>query len=191
MGVIDRVKDVLPPKYREMAKFLVVGGTAWCIDTAIFTVLSHTVLAEKVITAKIISILVSTIFSYIANREWSFNHRGGRERHHEAMLFFVVNALALGLNLIPLAVSRYVLGFTTEHHSQFAVTIADFVAANLIGTVIGMMFRYWAYRRFVFPDELEEYDEFDDPDAPTSPVASVTTAPLAPVREPLPPASGS
>jgi putative flippase GtrA len=148
-----------------MAKVLVVGGTSWCIDTGIFTVLSHTVLDNKVITAKIISILVSTIFSYIANREWSFNRRGGRERHHEAMLFFVVNALALGLNLIPLAVSRYLLGFTTEHYSQVTVTIVDFVAANVIGTLIAMAFRFWAYRRFVFPDELEEYDELDDPDS--------------------------
>nr|WP_240189462.1 GtrA family protein [Nakamurella flavida] len=152
--MIDRVRAVLPPKYRELAKFLVVGGTSWVIDTVIFTILSHTVLAEKVVTAKALSILVSTIFSYIANREWSFNQRGGRERHHEAMLFFLVNGLALGLNLIPLAMSRYLFGFNLDNYSQFGVSIADFISANVVGTIVGMAFRYWAYRRFVFPDEL-------------------------------------
>ena len=76
--------------------------------------LSHTVLENKVVTAKAISILIATILSYILNREWSFSRRGGRERHHEAMLFFLVNGIALGLNLIPLALSQYVFGFNTR-----------------------------------------------------------------------------
>ena len=154
MDLIERVRAILPPKYRELAKFLVVGGTSWVIDTVIFTILSHTVLADKVVTAKALSILVSTIFSYIANREWSFKERGGRERHHEAMLFFLVNGLALGLNLIPLAMSRYLFGFNLDNYSQFGVSVADFISANVVGTIIGMAFRFWAYRRFVFPDEL-------------------------------------
>jgi putative flippase GtrA len=182
--MIERVREVLPPKYRELAKFLVVGGTAWIIDTVLFTVLSHTVLSNKVITAKAISILISTIFSYVANREWSFNHRGGRERAHEAMLFFLVNGLALGINLIPLAVSRYVLGFTTEHHTQLTVSIADFLAANVVGTLVGMAFRYWAYRRFVFPDELEAIEAAVG--APELPDRSGTTSPVVPPTAPTP-----
>lgn len=156
MPIIDRVREILPPKYRELAKFLVVGGTAWIIDTGLFTLLSHTILESKVVTAKAISILVSTVISYVLNREWSFNTRGGRERHHEAMLFFLVNGLALGLNLIPLAMSRYWFGFNLDHHSRFAVSVADFISANIIGTLVGMAFRYWAYRKFVFPEDFSE-----------------------------------
>lgn len=169
MGLIETVRGILPPKYRELAKFLVVGGTAWIIDTGLFTLLSHTVLENKVITAKAISILVSTVVSYVLNREWSFSQRGGRERHHEAMLFFLVNGLALGLNLIPLALSRYVFGFNIDHYSRFTVSITDFIAANVIGTLVGMAFRFWAYRRYVFPEELSEHPETPrpepDPDA--------------------------
>lgn len=159
MPIIETVRRVLPPKYREMAKFLVVGGTAWIVDTGLFTLLSHTILVEKVITAKAISILVSTVLSYVLNREWSFSSRGGRERHHEAALFFVVNGLALAINLIPLALSRYVLGFSLANHPQWVVTFADFVSANVIGTLVGMVFRYWAYRRFVFPEDFSDQDE--------------------------------
>lgn len=154
MTLIDRVREHLPPRYREVAKFLVVGGMSWVVDTGLFTLLSHTVLEQKVITSKVISILVSTVFSYVLNREWSFSSRGGRERHHEAMLFFLVNGLALLLNLIPLWLSHYAFGFNLTHYSRFAVSVADFVSANIVGTIVGMLFRFWAYRRFVFPDEL-------------------------------------
>ena len=163
VNLIDRVREILPPKYRELAKFLVVGGTSWVVDTGVFTLLSHTILNDRVITSKIISIMVSTILSYILNREWSFSARGGRERHHEAMLFFTVNGLALLLNLIPLGLSHYALGFNLANHSQFTVSVADFIAANIIGTIVGMVFRYWAYRRFVFPDELQLHDDATDP----------------------------
>lgn len=154
MALIETVRQHLPVKYRELAKFLVVGGTSYVVDVGLFSLLSHTVLAEKVITAKAISVIIATILSYVLNREWSFNSRGGRERHHEAMLFFVVNGIALGLNLVPLAISQYVFGISTANYSAFTVTIANFIAANIIGTVLGMAFRFWAYRKFVFPEEL-------------------------------------
>ena len=154
MAFIETVRQHLPVKYRELAKFLVVGGTSYVVDVGLFSLLSHTVLAEKVVTAKAISVIIATILSYILNREWSFNSRGGRERHHEAMLFFVVNGIALGLNLVPLAVSQYVFGISAANYSALTVTIANFIAANVIGTALGMAFRFWAYRKFVFPEEL-------------------------------------
>lgn len=159
MSVIETVRRHLPVKYRELAKFLVVGGTSYIVDVGLFSLLSHTVLENKVITAKAISILIATIVSYILNREWSFSRRGGRERHHEAMLFFLVNGIALALNLVPLALSQYVFGFNTSNYSALTVTIMNFISANVIGTILGMAFRFWAYRKFVFPDELTPHPE--------------------------------
>lgn len=159
MSLIDTVRRHLPVKYRELAKFLVVGGSTYIVDVGLFTLLSHTVLENKVITAKAIAILVATIMSYVLNREWSFSRRGGREKHHEAMLFFLVNALALALNLVPLALSQYVFGFNTANYSSLTVTITNFVSANVIGTILGMAFRFWAYRKWVFPEELAPHPE--------------------------------
>jgi putative flippase GtrA len=159
VALIETVRQRLPVKYRELAKFLVVGGTSYVVDVGLFSLLSHTVLAEKAITAKGISVIVATILSYILNREWSFNSRGGRERHHEAMLFFVVNGIALGLNLVPLAISQYVIGIQPGAYSSLTVTIANFISANIIGTGLGMAFRFWAYRKWVFPEELTTHPE--------------------------------
>jgi putative flippase GtrA len=177
VALIETVRQHLPVKYRELAKFLVVGGTSYIVDVGLFSLLSHTILAEKVVTAKAISVIIATIFSYILNREWSFNSRGGRERHHEAMLFFVVNGIALGLNLVPLAISQYVLGISAGNYSALTVTLANFIAANVIGTALGMAFRFWAYRKFVFPEEL----------TPSHPeIVAVEAAAEAPATERIP-----
>ena len=159
MSLIDTVRQHLPVKYRELAKFLVVGGTSYIVDVGLFSLLSHSVLSQKVVTAKAISVLVATIVSYVLNREWSFSGRGGREKHHEAMLFFLVNGIALGLNLVPLALSQYVFGFNASNYAPLTVSIANFVSANIIGTIVGMAFRFWAYRKWVFPEELTPHPE--------------------------------
>lgn len=138
-------------KHKELVKFLLVGGTAFIVDTAIFLVLKNTVLTNKVITAKVISTLVATIVSYVLNREWSFRTRGGRANHHEAGLFFLVSGLGVVVTLAPLWLSHYVLDLQTPHVSKLTQEIADFVSAQILGTLVAMVFRWWAFRRFVFP----------------------------------------
>lgn len=152
MSLVDQVRDLLPPKYREFAKFLVVGGLAWTVDTTIFTILAHSVLSNKILTCKIISMLVSTLLSYILNREWSFVDRGGRKMSREALLFFIFNGIGLAINLAPLATSHYLLGINVHNgYSAFTESVADWISANIIGTLLGMLFRYWSYRKWVFP----------------------------------------
>ncbi|OLR90459.1 GtrA family protein [Actinokineospora bangkokensis] len=161
MTVVDSVLGLLPPplrrlaiKHRELLKFAVVGGTTFLIDNGIWYVLKLTVLAEKPITAKAIAIIVATIASYVLNREWSFRTRGGRERHHEAALFFLISAGGVAINLVPPYVSRYVLDLEVPHVSRAVQEIADFASGSVIGMVLAMFFRFWGFRKWVFPDEL-------------------------------------
>jgi putative flippase GtrA len=160
VSVVETVLGAIPQPYRDVAirhrelvKFAVVGGTTWVIDTAIFLGLKAGVLESKPLTAKIIAVLVATIVSYIFNREWSFRTRGGRERHHEAMLFFVISAVGVAVYSAPLAISRYVLDLKVPGVSLLTQEVADFVSAQIVGTLAGMAFRWWAFRRFVFPHE--------------------------------------
>jgi putative flippase GtrA len=140
-------------KHRELVKFAFVGGTTWIIDTAVFLLLKTTVLQTKPLTAKIIAVLIATIVSYVMNREWSFRTRGGREKHHEALLFFLVSGIGVGVYSAPLAVSRYVVHLQIPEVSLLTQEVADFVSGQIVGTLVGMAFRWWAFRRFVFPAE--------------------------------------
>ena len=151
--VPESVRAVLI-KHRELLKFAVVGGTTFVIDNGIWYVLKLSVLEDKPVTAKIIAIIVATIVSYVLNREWSFRTRGGRERHHEAALFFLISGIGVALNSAPLYISRYWLQLEVPHVSRFVQEFADFASGSIIGMLLAMFFRFWAFRRWVFPDEL-------------------------------------
>jgi len=156
-SVLRRVPEPLRRiliKHRELLKFAIVGGTTFVIDNGIWFVLKFTVLEDKPITAKAISIIVATIVSYVLNREWSFRTRGGRERHHEAALFFLISGVAVVINLIPPWVSRYVLDLETPHVTRLVQETADFLSGSIIGMLLAMFFRFWGFKRWVFPDEL-------------------------------------
>jgi putative flippase GtrA len=138
-------------RHHEAAKFLLVGGVCFLVTTVINYALKLTVLHEKPVTALAIATTLATILSYVLNREWSFRHRGGRERHHEAAMFFAVSAIAIVLNLIPLGASRYLLDLRVPDVSRPVQEIADFVSGIVLGTLVAMVFRLWAFKRFVFP----------------------------------------
>lgn len=160
MAVVYAVLARIPQPYRDVAirhreliKFALVGGTTWVIDTVIFLALKSTLLSAKPVTAKVIAVIVATVASYILNREWSFRTRGGRQRRHEASLFFVISAVGVAVYTAPLVVSRYVLDLQVPGVSLLTQEVADFVSGQIIGVLLGMVFRWWAFRRYVFPHE--------------------------------------
>ncbi|QRY42913.1 GtrA family protein [Mycolicibacterium boenickei] len=143
-------------RHHELIKFAIVGATTFVIDSAIFYTLKLTVLEPKPVTAKIIAGIVAVIASYILNREWSFQNRGGRERHHEALLFFAFSGVGVMLSMLPLYFSSYVLGLRVPEVSLTVENIADFISAYVLGNLLQMAFRFWAFRRWVFPDEFTD-----------------------------------
>ncbi|MFT4085784.1 MAG: GtrA family protein [Gordonia sp. (in: high G+C Gram-positive bacteria)] len=159
MPTIDGLISALPEplhrlaiKHAELIKFAVVGGTTFVVDAAIYYPLAFTVLEAKPVIARIISGVIATILSYILNREWAFKNRGGRERHHEAMLFFGISAVAVLLTAAPLWLGNNV--FDMRHNLDgLDLAILDFFLAFILGNLLGMAFRFWALRRFAFPEE--------------------------------------
>ncbi|GAA4293379.1 GtrA family protein [Mycobacterium paraffinicum] len=156
-AAIARMPGFLQPyllRHHELIKFAIVGGTTFVIDSAIFYTLKLTILDSKPVTAKVIAGIVAVIASYVLNREWSFRDRGGRERHHEALLFFAFSGVGVLLSMAPLWFSSYVLQLREPMVSLTLENIADFISAYIIGNLLQMAFRFWAFRRWVFPDEF-------------------------------------
>ena len=162
-------------RHHELIKFAIVGATTFVIDTSVFYTLKLTVLEPKPVTAKVIAGIVAVIASYILNREWSFRDRGGRERHHEALLFFGFSGVGVLLSMAPLWFSSYVLMLRVPEVSLTVENIADFISAYIIGNLLQMAFRFWAFRRWVFPDEFGRN--------PDKAIESLTAGGLAEVLE--------
>ncbi|MFC4602538.1 GtrA family protein [Rhodococcus kronopolitis] len=160
MSFVDRVVSNLPQPIRELVlrhheliKFAIVGGTTMVFDLAIFYSLIFTVLEDKPTVAKIISGVMATILSYILNREWAFKHRGGRERHHEALLFFAISGIGVLLAATPMWIANNVFDIRADQANVTKVVVIDFILNYIIGNLMQMVFRFWALRRFAFPDE--------------------------------------
>jgi putative flippase GtrA len=161
-ATIARLPQIVQPfalRHHELIKFAIVGGTTFIIDSAIFYTLKLTVLESKPVTAKVIAGIVAVIASYILNREWSFRDRGGRERHHEALLFFAFSGVGVLLSMAPLWVSSYILQLREPMVSLTVENVADFISAYIIGNLLQMAFRFWAFRRWVFPDQFARNPE--------------------------------
>lgn len=140
-------------KHRELLKFVVVGGICWVITMVVWFGLKWTILTDKPVTAQAIGVIVATICSYVLSREWSFRTRGGRERHHEATLFFIIAGFGVALTVVPTLFSRYVLDLATPAVSLATQEMSDMIFGGIIGTIIQTIFRFWAFRKWVFPHE--------------------------------------
>lgn len=138
-------------RHGELVRFALVGASTFVVDTALFLLLKSTVLEPKPVTAKVLAVLVATVVGYLLNRGWSFRARGGLARPREAFLYFAVSGVALAVSAAPLFASRYALGLGVPQVGPLAEQVADLVSAQVVGTLLAMSFRWWAFRRWVFP----------------------------------------
>jgi putative flippase GtrA len=153
-ALVERFRSLLS----ELAKFGTVGFISLFVDVAVYNTVLY-VDEDKPLTARVVATVVSATNAFFLNRHWSFKHRERRHVGRDATLFFVINAVGLGIGLLAVATSHYVLGFDSK--------LADNIAAYGPGLVLGTAFRFWAYRRFVWlaPAEVEEAAADGDPAA--------------------------
>jgi putative flippase GtrA len=129
----------------EIAKFGIIGMISFVIDVGLFNLLlfGNGPFNGKPLTAKVLSVAVATTFAYFGNRFWTFRHRGRTNMGREYLLFFLLNGVAMLIAVGCLAFSHYVLKLDSA--------LADNISANVIGLVLGTLFRFWSYRKWVFP----------------------------------------
>lgn len=160
----------------ELAKFGVVGVVNTILDFALFNAL-HFGAGVGPLTSQAISTLVSATSSYFMNRHWTFRHRARTGIRREYTLFFVLNLVGLIIMEACIGLTRYGFGLTG---------VAALNAAKVVGLVLGTLFRFWSYKRWVFladgrlaadPDTGTEID--DAADTVEQPSAAVVELRLA------------
>lgn len=141
LPLIAQVRQLGP----ELLKFGIVGGIGTVVDLG-GAALLHGKFHVEPLVAKAISTGTATVITYLGSRFWTFKHRENQELKREAVLFIV-------LNLVGLLIAEAVVGFVTYvigEHGQVAYNIGSF-----LGTGCGTIFRYFAYKKWVFlaPEE--------------------------------------
>lgn len=142
----------------EVAKFGIVGAFNFGLDVVLFNAFRSAGVGP--LTSKTFAMTIAATSSYFMNRHWSFAHRARSGVRREYVLFIVLSAVGLAIALTCLAVSHYALGFTSR--------LADNVAGNGIGTVLGTIWRFWSFKRWVFLP-------VEKPDDPSPAEAAIAT----------------
>ena len=126
---------------REVAKFGIVGGLSYVVTVFVNYAYLYFQKNDE-LTAYIVANIVATGVAYLGNRYWTYKEResGG---FREMALFVAINGIAIAIQTGITALTFYVLGM----NSHLEIFFSKFILA--IG--IGMAFRFWCYRTFIFP----------------------------------------
>ena len=130
---------------REFIQFGMVGATAYVVDAGLFNLLQHGplgFLAGHPNTAQFIAAATATLYSWIANRLWTYRGRTRDNATREAILFFFANACGIGISQFCLLFTHHILGFTSA--------LADNIAVYVVGFALGTAFRFFFYHYVVF-----------------------------------------
>lgn len=125
-----------------MVKFGIIGGLNVFVNAAVYNLLTLLpVFADGQLKAKVIATAVAIVSSYFMNRHWTYRDRDKSAAHREFMLFVGFNLAGLAIELAVMGITKYWLEMT----DRLSLNVAMF-----IGLGLGTVFRFFAYRTFVF-----------------------------------------
>lgn len=143
--------EQLLKKHAEKIRFIIVGGVNTALDFGILFFL--TFLGLDKIVANYFSTGIALIFSFFANKSFTFKHKEG-DAKKQFILFLVITLFGLWV-IQPIII----WGSTTLLASYIPNETINLFVAKLIATVTSLIWNYVLYSRIVFkklPNETEE-----------------------------------
>jgi putative flippase GtrA len=133
-------------------KFAAVGAIGSVVDIAIMNVLTR-FLGMRLVYAGSISFFCAVMSNFTLNRYWTYPDSRSRPLMHQLGMFFLVNAIGIGIRVPILHFGEPPLAGIFESMAHLSTITADAIAKNAtlilaIGVVMLWNFfvnRYWTY----------------------------------------------
>ncbi len=122
-------------KYKSQARFLVVGGSSTLLDFIIYMLLSTKL---NITISKFISMTVSSIYSFLINKNWTFNNKN--------KITFILTFKYILCVFINIFVN------TTSNTLIFNLT-NNKIISFLFATGIAMIVNYTIQKKIVFKED--------------------------------------
>nr|WP_272923419.1 GtrA family protein [Streptomyces sp. SID5643] len=144
-----RARDAIKGIWREAARFGVVGALAFVIDNGGYNLLvfglpgdaEGGVMRTAPVQASVIATAAAALFSWVGNRYWTYRGRHRDKVTQELALFLVANGVGLAITAGTVFASRHLLGLDSALSDN---------TARILGWILATLFRFYAYRRYVF-----------------------------------------
>ena len=126
---------IVVQKYKSQARFLVVGGSSTLLDFIIYMLLSTKL---NITISKFISMTVSSIYSFLINKNWTFNNKN--------KITFILTFKYILCVFINIFVN------TTSNTLIFNLT-NNKIISFLFATGIAMIVNYTIQKKIVFKED--------------------------------------
>ena len=139
---------------KEFMQFGTVGAMAYVIDVGLFNLVQHSpagFLSGHPNSAQLLASSIATVFSWLANRYWTYRGRTRKNVAREATLFVIANLGGITISQFCLLFTHHVLGLTSP--------LADNIAAYVVGFGLGTAFRFIFYHYIVFTGHKSHGDD--------------------------------
>ncbi|AEV88594.1 GtrA [Actinoplanes sp. SE50] len=134
----------LTDRLRRLAPEAVAFGVIGAGNTLLYMAICWVALPIGAVKANVIATLITTTLAYLANRFWTYRHHTRTALRREYLLFFGFNLVGMVIQSGLVAIGKY--GF----HLNEKDDKIHFMLVTMIGIGIATVFRFWAYRTFVF-----------------------------------------
>lgn len=148
--------------FTEAYRFLAVGGIATIVAFVIFNFLVHgfntehkALLDGHPYLGYVIANTVGMMVSYRGSKTWVFKHRPPRTADGGRTAFIAINLVTMLIPIACLWLSRNVFGLDDPW--------SDNVSANVIGLFLGLVARFYLFRRLVFKHPVHLPDLMHNP----------------------------
>ena len=136
LSLTDRLRRLAP----EAIAFGVIGAG----NTLLYMAITYVALPIGAVKASVIATIVTTTLAYLANRYWTYRHHARTALRREYTLFFGFNLVGMIIQSGTIAIGKYGFGLSEQKDEL------RFLGVTAVGVVIATLFRFWAYRTFVF-----------------------------------------
>ncbi|MDQ1018563.1 GtrA family protein [Streptomyces afghaniensis] len=148
-SVTRSARDAVRGVWREAAKFSVVGALAFVVDNGGYNLLVFGLpgdarggpMGSSPVQASVVATGAAALFSWAGNRYWTYRHQHREKVSRELGLFLVANGVGLAITAGTVFASRQLLGLDSALSDN---------TARILGWVLATLFRFYAYRRYVF-----------------------------------------
>ena len=135
-SLTERLRGLVP----EAFAFAVIGAA----NTLLYLAITWVALPIGAVKATVIATVVTTTLAYFANRYWTYRHHTKTALRREYTLFFGFNLIGMVIQSGSVAIAKYGVGLNEKDHAVLIMVV------TLGAAGVATIFRFWAYRTFVF-----------------------------------------
>ncbi|MBO3740441.1 GtrA family protein [Actinoplanes flavus] len=136
--------STLTERLRRLAPEALAFGVIGAGNTLLYLAIYYVSMPIGPVKASVLATVITTSLAYLANRYWTYRHHSRTALRREYTLFFGFNLIGMLIQSGLTYLGKYGFGFS-EHDDKMAL-----LAFTTIGIGIATVFRFWAYRTFVF-----------------------------------------